>query len=121
MFGKVSTKLLFIRWLFVVIKSTLNVDYISKGALIIDSLGVSHPEFNFYYDWDKQYRHSIYVDSNWIGFDFFDKTSSQKKASLLLRSENLFLVNRTSGDNWQAIATETWVNEQITGAIATSY
>ena len=98
------------------------VDYISKGNLIIDSLGVSCPEFNFYYDWDKQYRHSIYVDSNQIGFNLFDGTSSQCKTSLFLRTNILYLVDRTSNNNnWQVMATENYVDSQIVNAISASY
>ena len=98
------------------------VDYISRGNLIIDSLGVSYPIFNFYYDWDKQYRHSIYANSNFIGFNLFDKTSSEIMTSLLLRNNILYLVDRTSNnDNWQIMATEDWVNTQISGAISASY
>ena len=90
--------------------------------MIIDSLGVPYPRFNFYYDWDKQYRHSIYVDSNFIGFNLLDKTSSENMTSLLLRNNILYLVDRTSNnDNWQVMATEDWVNTQISGAIAASY
>ena len=90
--------------------------------MIIDSLGVSHPEFNFYYDWDKQYRHSIWVDSSYIGFDFFDKTLSKNTTSLLLRNNILYLVDRTSGDNnWQIMATKNYVDSQIVNTISASY
>lgn len=94
------------------------VDYISKGSLIIDSLGVSHSEFNFYYDWDKKYRHSIYVDSDYIGFNLRGKTSSESATSLFLRKNILYLVDRTSSDiNWQVMATQNYVDSQIVNTI----
>lgn len=96
----------------------INVDYISKGSLIIDSLGVSHSEFNFYYDWDKKYRHSIYVDSDYIGFNLRGKTSSESATSLFLRKNILYLVDRTSSDiNWQVMATQNYVDSQIVNTI----
>ena len=100
----------------------INVDYISKNSLIIDSLGVSHSEFNFYYDWDKKYRHSIWAASNYIGFDFYDKTLSKNTTSLLLRNNVLYLVDRTSGNNnWQIMATKNYVDSQIVNTISASY
>ena len=90
--------------------------------MIIDSLGVSHSEFNFYYDWDKQYRHSIYVDSDYIGFNFRDKTSDKSPTSLFLRNNILYLVDRTSNDvNWQVMATQNYVDSQIVNTISASY
>ena len=90
--------------------------------MIIDSLGVSHPEFNFFYDWDKQYRHSIFVNSDLIGFNLFDETSSENATSLLLRKNILYLVERTSsGNNWQTMATQNYVDSQIVNTISASY
>lgn len=98
------------------------VDYISKGNLIIDCLGASGTEFNFYYDWDKKYKHSIWISSSYIGFDFWDKTSSQNTTSLFLRNNILYLVDRTSGNNnWQVMATKNYVDSQIVNTISASY
>ena len=90
--------------------------------MVIDSLGVSHSIFNFYYDWNKKYKHSIWTNSDYIGFDLFDETSSQNTTSLLLRNNILYLVDRTSGDNnWQAMATKNYVDSQIVNTISASY
>lgn len=90
--------------------------------MIIDCLGVSGTGFNFYYDWDKKYKHSIWINSSYIGFDLWDKTSSQNTTSLLLRNNILYLVDRTSGNNnWQVMATKNYVDSQIVNTISASY
>lgn len=91
--------------------------------MIIDSLGVSYSAFNFYYDWDKKYRHSINTSSNYIGFNLYDETTLEPKMSLLLYDNNiLYLVDRTSSvPNWQVIATKNYVDSQIVNTISASY
>ena len=90
---------------FVVVKSTLNVGYISKSfGTFADVSNIGHNTLELYYNLqaDLNVRQRIYADAVNIGFEYYK--SDTKVTSLMLNESGLYFGDRIT-EIWYPMAT----------------